>query len=353
MSAVEAKAPVTPPPARGGVSRAAATRLLSGGWIVIALLLIVAVFSVWSGAEFLSLGNFKDILYNSSAILLLAVGATFLIIAGQLDLSMGSVLVFSSVVGAKLMAALAGTAKQTAMGEFPHATSAIVLGLLVAVICGAAWGLVNGLLVTKLRMPSFIVTLGSLGMALGLAEVMTKGTNVANLPPQLQLDVGAREIAGVPLLIICSLVITAIAGVVLAKTGFGLSTYAIGSNQEAARRSGIRVDRHILLLFLVAGALAGLAGAYDIARFNTTSVSGHTTDALTAIAAVVIGGASLFGGSGKVALTAVGVLIPAVLDTGFVIVDVQPFWADVAIGAVLIVAVAIDQARRRQHAARR
>jgi ribose transport system permease protein len=352
MSAMEAD--VNEPP-RGNPSLASATvaRLLSGGWILIALLLIIAAFSIWSGNPFLSVGNFRDILYNSSAILLLAVGATFLIIAGQLDLSMGSVLVFSSVIGAKLMATLAGSAQETAMGVYPNAGVAIALGLLVCVLCGAAWGLFNGLLVTRLRMPSFVVTLGTLGMALGLAEVITKGTNVSNLPPQLQLDVGSREIAGVPLLIICSVIVTIIAGFVLAKTGFGLNTYAIGSNQEAARRSGIRVDRHIVVLFLIAGALAGLAGAYDIARFNTTSVTGHGTDALTAIAAVVIGGASLFGGSGLIALTAIGVLIPAVLDTGFVIVDVQPFWADVAIGAVLIVAVAIDQARRQQLASGR
>ena len=340
-------------PGQRGAGGGAVSRLLSGGWIVLALLLIIAAFSVWSGNEFLSVGNFKDILYNSSAILLLAVGATFLIIAGQLDLSMGSVLVFSSVIGAKVMLALAGTSEQTAMGQYPHATRAIILGLVVAVLCGAVWGLINGLLVVKLQIPSFIVTLGSLGMALGLAQVITKGANVAGLPPQLQLDVGAREVAGIPILVIGALLVTVVAALVLAKTSFGLSTYAIGSNQEAARRSGIHVDRHIVLLFLIAGALAGLAGAYDIARFNTTSVAGHTTDALTAIAAVVIGGASLFGGSGLVALTAIGVLIPAVLDTGFVIVDVEPFWADVAIGAVLILAVAIDQARRRQRSAGR
>jgi ribose transport system permease protein len=353
MSAVGLRTPPATPDVAKAAKASRRSRLLATGWIYLALLIIVAGFSIWGGSAFLAIGNFKDILYNSSEIVLLAMGAAFLIIAGQLDLSLGSVLVFSSVVGGKAMAALSGTTAQTEAGVFPHAGLGILVGIVVCIVAGAGWGLFNGLVVTRVKMPSFIVTLGTLGMALGLAEVITKGTNVSNLPPQIQSDIGAREFGGVPLLVIISLAIVAIAAVALAKTRFGLLTYAIGSNNESARRAGVAVDRHLLKLFVLAGALAGLAGAYDLARFNTTAVAGHSTDALTAITAVVIGGASLFGGSGTILLTAVGVLIPAVLQTGFVIVDVQPFWADVAIGAVLIVAVAIDQARRRQLATRR
>jgi ribose transport system permease protein len=352
MSTVETTPSTEPRRAAPRARGARAVRLLAGGWIYLALLGIVVGFSIWGGTDFLAIANFKDILYNSSAIILLAIGSAFLIIAGQLDLSLGSVLVFSSVVGAKVMSALSGSAAQHDQGLYPHATRGIVAGIVVCIVAGAAWGLLNGVLVTRLRIPSFIVTLGSLGMALGLAEVITKGTNVSTIPPQIQSGLGGREVAGVPLLVIVSAVIAVVAGVMLAKTRFGLATYAIGSNNEGARRSGVDVDAHIRKLFMIAGTLAGVAAAYDLARFNTTSVSGHTTDALTAIAAVVIGGASLFGGSGTIALTAVGVLIPAVLDTGFVIVNVQPFWADVAIGAVLIIAVAIDQARRRALASR-
>jgi len=328
-------------------------RLLTTGWIYLALVLIVAAFSVWGGSEFLGWTNFEDILYNSSTIVLLAIGAAFLIIGGQLDLSLGSVLVFSSVVGAKTMVALGGPAEQTAVGVYTHTGRAIAVGIVVAVVAGGLWGLVNGLLVTKLGVPSFIVTLGTLGMALGLAQVITDGANVSNLPPELQSDIGARTVAGIPLLILVSALITVVAALALAKTRFGMTTYATGSNPEAARRSGLEVDKHVVKLFVLAGLLAGLAGAYDLLRFNTTSIAGHSTDALVAIAAVVIGGASLFGGSGTIGLTAVGVMIPAVLDTGFIIVDVQPFWADVAIGAVLIAAVAIDQARRRRLLSRR
>jgi ribose transport system permease protein len=353
VSTVEARRTPEPSERRPPSPAERAVRTLASGWIYVALAVVVLTFSVWAGTDFLALSNFKDILYNSSQIVLLAIAVAFLIIAGQLDLSLGSVLVFSSVAGAKVMERLSGSPSQVEQGLFPHATLGIAVGIVVCILAGAFWGLVNGLLVTRLKMPSFIVTLGTLGMALGLAQVITSGTNVSNIPPQIQSDVGSSEVAGVPVLVIVSALIAIVAGLALAKTRFGLATYAIGSNNEGARRSGLAVDRHLVKLFVLAGALAGLAGAYDLARFNTTSVAGHTTDALTAIAAVVIGGASLFGGSGTIALTAVGVLIPSVLDTGFVIVDVQPFWATVAIGAVLIIAVAIDQARRRQLTTRR
>jgi ribose transport system permease protein len=137
-----------------------------------------------------------------------------------------------------------------------------------------------------------------------------------------------------------------VAGIVLARTCFGRYTYAIGSNAEAARRAGIKVGRHVVVLFTIMGLLAGVAGAMDIARFTTTSVIAHGADNLIAIAAVVIGGASLFGGSGTMFRTAIGVLIPAVLTTGLIIANVQSFWQEVIIGAILICAVAIDNVKR-------
>jgi ribose transport system permease protein len=136
-------------------------------------------------------------------------------------------------------------------------------------------------------------------------------------------------------------------GVVLAATRFGRHTYAIGSNEEAARRAGINVDRHLIAVYGIAGLLAGLAGYMSLARFSTTTISGHSTDNLQAIAAVVLGGTSLFGGIGTVLGSVVGGFIPVVLENGFVITGVEPFWRDVAVGAVLIAAVYLDQLRRR------
>jgi ribose transport system permease protein len=331
--------PDQPPP--GGRTRRAAAAL-TGNWVFLALVVIIAVFSVKAGGQFFSIANFRDIVFNASGTMLLAVGAAYLIIGGQLDLSIGSVLVFSEVIAAKIIVAMSGSAT----AGYPGANGAIVAGFAVAIGIGAAWGLLNGVLVTKLKIPSFIVTLGTLGMALGLAQVITHGADVTGLPTQMVNDIGLKRLLGLPVPVWIAVLVALVAGAVLAKTVFGRYTYAVGSNSEAARRSGIKVTRHVIILFTLMGGLAGLAGVLDIARYTTTTVSGHSSDNLVAIAAVIIGGASLYGGRGTIFGTAVGVLIPAVLNDGLVIINVQPFWQTVAIGAILIVAVALDNVRR-------
>ncbi|MBN6056682.1 ABC transporter permease, partial [Nonomuraea sp. RK-328] len=324
------------------VRRAAAA--LTSNWVFLALVVLVLAFSLQAGETFFNADNFRNILFNASGTILLAVGSAYLIIGGQLDLSIGSVLVFSQVIAAKTIVAVSGSAES----GYPNAGAAIALGIAVAVAVGAMWGLLNGVLVTRLKIPSFIITLGTLGMSLGLAQVITKGTDVTGLPPQMVTGIGMRQVLGLPLPVWIAAVVAVVAGLVLARTRFGRYTYAIGSNAEGARRSGIKVTRHQVVLFTMMGALAGLAGVLDVARYTTTQVSGHSADNLVAIAAVIIGGASLFGGRGTIFGTAVGVMIPAVLNNGLVIVNVQPFWQTVAIGAILIVAVAVDDIKRRQ-----
>ena len=224
---------------------------------------------------------------------------------------------------------------------------AIAAGLVAGVVAGTAWGVVNGVLVTKARVPPLIVTLGTLGMALGSALLITGGIDVRGVPLQLTTTIGIGQLAGVPYVVIIAAVVTAIGAITLSMTRFGRYTYAIGSNAEAARRAGINVDRHLIKVYALSGFLAGLAGMVSLARFATTTIGGHSTDNLAAIAAVVLGGTSLFGGIGTVLGTVVGVFIPAVLQNGFVILGVQPFWQQVAVGAVLIIAVYIDQLKRR------
>ncbi|MEV0408853.1 ABC transporter permease [Actinoallomurus sp. NPDC050550] len=340
---------LTAPPtaATDGETRGRAGRVataVTGNWVFLALVALIAFFSVKAGGTFFDVGNFRNILFNASTTTLLAVGTAYLIIGGQLDLSIGSVLVFSEVVGAKTILAVSGPAARS----FPNATLGIVIGFAVSISIGAAWGLLNGLLVTRVKIPSFIITLGTLGMALGLAQVITKGTDVTGIPPKMITTIGVRRLLGLPLPIWIAAVVAVVAGLVLAKTRFGRYTYAIGSNAEAARRSGIKVSRHVVILFVIMGALAGLAAMLDVARYTTTEVSGHSADNLVAIAAVIIGGASLFGGRGTIFGAAVGVLIPAVLNNGLVIINVQPFWQTVAIGAILIIAVAVDNIKRSQ-----
>jgi ribose transport system permease protein len=146
--------------------------------------------------------------------------------------------------------------------------------------------------------------------------------------------------------VVIAVVVLILGGVLLHFTKFGRYTYAVGSNEEAARRVGVRVDRHLILVYALSGTLAGFAGALSLAQFGTTAIGGQTQTNLNVIAAVVIGGTSLFGGLGTIFGTVVGLFIPAVLQNGFVIVGVQPFWQQVAVGAVLIAAVYIDQTRR-------
>jgi ribose transport system permease protein len=314
-------------------------RLATGSttWIILILAAMIVVFSVMEPDSFATVNNFRNLATNAAILMVISVGMTFVIITAGIDLSVGSVLVFAGVVSAKAMNGMDG-----------DGWDVIIVGVVVALGCGLGWGILNGLLITKARVPSLIVTLGTLGMALGLAQIMTDGVDIREVPPKLVTSIGVgRAFDQVPWLVVIAVVVAIVFGVVLAATRFGRHTYAIGSNDEAARRAGINVDRHLIAVYGISGALAGLAGFMSLARFATTTLGGHATDNLQAIAAVVLGGTSLFGGIGTMLGTVVGVFIPAVLQNGFVIVGVEPFWRDVAVGAVLIAAVYLDQLRRR------
>jgi ribose transport system permease protein len=312
-------------------------RLLAGSSTQIGLILValIAAFSLLSFNEFFAVANARNIATDAAVLLVLAVGATYVIVTAGIDLSVGSVLVFSGVVAAKLMNSVGG-----------NNWGVILVGLVAALAAGLAWGVFNGVLIAKAKIPAFIVTLGTLGMSLGAALLITGGVDEREVPFKLISDVGIGRIAGIPYLVLIALAVAIVLGIVLAQTRFGRYTYAIGSNEEAVRRAGVNVDRHLIKIYALAGTLSGLAGFMNLARFGTTTIGGHSTDNLNAIAAVVIGGTSLFGGIGSILGTVFGVFIPAVLQNGFVIVGVQAFWQQVAVGAVLIIAVYLDQLRR-------
>jgi ribose transport system permease protein len=316
-------------------------RLVAGSSISIGLILVglIVAFSVLRFEQFFAVSNARNIATDAAVLLVIAVGLTFVVITAGIDLSVGAVLVFAGVVAAKAMNAVGG-----------ESWGVILVGLIVALLAGLAWGTLNGFLVTKARIPSFIVTLGTLGMALGSALLITGGVDERDVPFTLISGVGTGLLLGqVPYLVLIAVLVALVFGVILASTRFGRYTYAIGSNAEGVRRTGVDVDRHLIKVYALGGTLAGLAGFMSLARFGTTSISGHATDNLNAIAAIVIGGTSLFGGIGTILGTVFGVLIPAVLQNGFVIVGVQPFWQQVAVGAVLIVAVYLDQLRRSRY----
>jgi ribose transport system permease protein len=320
-----------------------ARRLLtsSTAWTFLIFLLLVAVFAGMRPTQFATPFNIRNIAFDAATFLVLAVGMTYVIITAGIDLSVGSVLIFSGVVSAKLM---------ERMGGVEAGWGVIALGSLAGLLSGLGWGVLNGVLITKTRIPPLIVTLGTLGMALGFAQIMTGGSDVGNVPRRLNTTIGTGLLFDqVPWLVLVAGLVALVGGLVLAFTRFGRHTYAIGSNPEAARRVGVKVDRHLVQVYALSGLLAGVAGVLSLARFATTTIASHSTDNLSAIAAVVLGGTSLFGGIGTVAGSVIGVLIPAVLKNAFVIIGVEPFWQSVAVGAVLIIAVYLDQLRRQAH----
>jgi ribose transport system permease protein len=308
---------------------------LQSVWILGVLLVIILFFSIAAGDKFLSTSNFSLISQNIAVWAVLGVGMTFVIITSGIDLSIGSVLVFSSVMAAKVMEAIGGDGWGVAF-----------VGILAALVSGTAWGALNGFLVAKAKIPPLIVTLGALSVALGLAQVLTDGIDIRSVPGALTDFNTYQKIAGIPSLPFVALITLVIGGVILHKTKFGRYTYAIGSNEVGARRVGINVDRHLIMVYALSGLMAGLGAVLALAQFGTTTIAGQSLTNLNVIAAVVIGGTSIFGGEGSIFGTLVGLFIPAVLQAGFVIIGVEAFWQGVAVGTVLVAAVYVDQSRR-------
>ncbi len=334
-----------PPPAPAGAAqtedqptgRLARLARLQALQIIIVLAIIVIIFGIMKPNAFLTVFNIRGIVQNTAILAVLGVGMTFVIVTGGIDLSVGSVLVFSGVVADKTMAHIGGGQGWTAA----------IVGALVAIACGLAWGLVNGFLVARAKVPPLIVTLGTLGAALGLAQVFTGGVDLRNVPTVLVNSVGFGNIFWqVPWLAVIAAAVVLLGIVLLHRTRFGLHTYALGSNPEAGRRAGLKVNRHLIMVYALSGLLAGFGGWLNLAFFQSTTIGGQTATNLSVIAGVVIGGTSLFGGYGSIFGSVIGLFIPATLQNGFVIIGIQPFWQQVVVGAVLIAAVYVDQERR-------
>lgn len=313
-------------------------------------IVLFIAFTVMSNGLFASLANIQSLLLSGTEALLLAVGLAMLLGAGIFDLSLGANLVLSSVVGALLMKSVAApSADGSTFSNLGWGVAAGVLGCLLA---GAAFGLVNGLLVAYGRINALIATLGTLGIGTGLAYVISGGADVGGLPPQIQSKFGLFTLSSIPLPAIVALVIAALAYLSVRFTRFGNRTVAIGSSRSAAERVGIRVPRHLLKLAIIAGVLAGIAGFIDLSHFGSTSINGHANDALNAVTAAVIGGTLLEGGKVSIPGTVWGTALAVILQGGLVLVGVSSYYQLMAVGAVLIVAVGLDRVsyRRRQKA---
>jgi ribose transport system permease protein len=314
---------------------------------------LLALFSLIS-PNFFSRANFTNIAWDTSETLLLAIGQTFVIITAGIDLSVGTILMLSGVAASWIMAEMAGTPAEIANGQHPHALLAILLGVPGGILVGLIAGALNGVLIARLRLPPFIVTLGTFSMAMGLGDLLSSAGagGQPTIPPVPDLFTGSvgngKLLFGLPTLVIFSGIAAVLAHLILKHTLFGRRTFAVGSSFESSRLAGVPVVRQLILVYTFSGFMAGLTAIFDLARFHVTDIQGHNLDNLNAIAAVVIGGTSLFGGSGSISGTVIGAFIPVTLSYGFNVVGVSSFWQSVAIGAIIIGAVLIDQLRRRR-----
>ena len=280
---------------------------------------------------FLTVSNLLNIAEQATIIAIIAVGMTFVIITGGIDLSVGSLLAFSGVVMA------------SALQRGLPLPLALTVGLGTGLVCG----LTSGLLITVGRLPPFIATLGMMSVARGGALMFTDGRPISGFAETFR-SLATGEILRVPTPVIIMLVVYAVAYFVLRRTKLGRYTYAIGGNEEAALLSGINVKLYKTLVYGIAGLLSGLAAILLTARLNSAQPIAGINYELDAIAATVIGGTSLLGGEGTVIGTLIGALIMAVLRNGLNLLGVSSFIQQIVIGAVIIVAVLIDMALKRR-----
>lgn len=318
----------TAAPAKQRSVRSALGSLLSGNGALVGLLVLCLALYIATPA-FLTGPNLVNIGIQASTIAVLAFGMTFVIVAGGIDLSVGSVAALSAMASAWIF---------TSAG-LPGWMS-IVAGLATGALAGA----VSGLGVAFGRLPSFIATLAMLSVARGLTLVLSDGRPIATSP---EVSFLGSSLGGVPVPILVLVVTGVIASFVLNRTVVGREMYAVGGNVEAARLSGIRVRKVLVTVFALAGVYAALAGMLLAGRLNSAQPQAASGYELDAIAAVVIGGASLAGGVGKVSGTLIGALVLAVIRNGLNLLNVSSFWQQVVIGLVIAIAVGIDVLRRK------
>ncbi|WP_246710474.1 ABC transporter permease [Martelella soudanensis] len=293
------------------------------------ILLGSAIMSVLSPV-FATVRNIENVLQAATIIAVVAIGQTFVILVAGIDLSVASVLVLSSVLSVGLV-------------EFQGFSP--VVGVVVALGAGLGLGLLNGLAVTKLRIPALIATLATMTIGRGLAYIYSGGTNIAPVP-SFFVELQAARIFGIPAVIVLTLALALIAQIVLSRTAFGRSVYATGGNPLAARLAGINTERVIVIAFMISGLMSAIAGLLITARFEAGAATAAQGLELAVIAAVVIGGVSLFGGEGNMGSMLLGVLLLGLVQNAVNLLNVPPNWDSVVSGLVIAAAAALDVYRR-------
>ena len=298
-------------------------------------LAVICVFLCVFTDTFASYNNIMQVLRQAAVYAIMGTGMTFVIISGAVDLSQGSLLAFCCVFA----------------GMTINATGNMWLGMLVAVVIGALAGSVNGLVIAFIKIPPFIMTLGTMYIFRGLPLWVTNSTQIAVNHERFKF-IGQGFLLGIPFPVYVFIAIGILAHVILSKTATGRYVYAIGSNAETARLSGVRIERNIIKIYAISGISIGLAAIVYMSRLSAAQPTAGQSYEMEAIAAAVIGGVSMSGGSGSVFGTLIGAVTVAVIRNGLVLLGVQSYITQIVVGAIIVVAVSIDFIRKRIAASR-
>lgn len=335
------------------VARVLRYLLIHGGPMIALILLALYLRSAtpyfWTESNLINVGR------RTSVLVIFAIGQTFVILTGGIDLSVGAIAALSASVSAVTMT------QQVSVFGIKFGPVGFVEGLIIALVVGAAAGLLNGLLITRGRIPDFIATLGTLEAFRGMALLVTGGLPVPSyysnapkarnyLPPEV-ISIGRSDWLGIPIAAWIAIAIALVSWVILRYTAFGRSTFAVGGNREAARVSGINIERTKIGVYVVSAIFAAFAGFVLIGRLNSANALMASEENLNSIASVVIGGTNLFGGEGGVFGSIIGALTIGVIGNGLNLLNVSDFYQRIIQGSVIVVVVIFDQWRRRRFGA--
>ncbi len=300
--------------------------------ILAAVVILLVIYLSLASPYFLTVGNLTVVGRQIALALIISVGMTFVILIGGIDLSVGSTVALVSVLTGEFMVTIG----------LPPA-----LAVVLALLGGALVGLVNGVINAYVGIPSFVVTLGMLAVARGLALGITGGSTISGFP-QGFLYLGQGAFLGVPIPVWVALVVAVVAHIVLTRTTFGRHIYFVGSNEEAAKLSGIRVRRVKIAVFVISASLAAISGMLETARLSVGQPAAGTGYELLAIGAAVIGGASLFGGVGGILGTALGTSLLLLIQNALILLGISAYWQQVFSGVIIVAAVALNMLRRKR-----
>ncbi|MCL4376881.1 MAG: ABC transporter permease [Actinobacteria bacterium] len=310
---------------RGAISKLVMVQELG----LIAFIIVFGVVITIINPTFISLGNIITILISGVFIFIVGCGMTFVLVGGEIDLSVGSVYAFSGLTSALAMSFGIN----------------VPISILIGLICGTFIGFLSGTIVTRFKIPALVVTLGMLYIVRGLTLYITRGETTYGMPESFKV-IGQGSVLGIPNLVIAAIIIGIISHTILEYTRFGYNVRSVGGNKQAAIAAGINVRMIRILLFVISGIMAAIGGMLISSRFGLGTPNIGQGFELYVISAVIIGGVSLYGGIGSIFGTFLGALLVSIIQNGMVMMKVSPYWQNVVVGGIMIFAVGIDQYRR-------